>query len=46
MEVHVTRPKGTVRNDKFKLFLTPASQVNVMVASIKELPLDNLSATK
>ena len=43
-EVHATRPKGTVGNDKFKLSLTPAFQVNVgkchdtphMFASIRE----------
>ena len=42
---HATRRKGTVGNDEFKLFLTPAFQVNVrnvmthqryMFASIKE----------
>ena len=50
--MHATRPKGTVRNGKFKLSLTPAFQVNIMkhhrymFASIKERSLDSLIATK
>ena len=44
MEVHATRSKSTVRNDKSKLFLTTAFQVNAakhryMFVSIKESSL-------